>query len=92
MSRVVLIQIVLGLITALVASGKGRSFWGWLIYGALFPPFALIYALLLKRDDAALQMKRQQKALIQCPNCQEMIPPNSKRCQHCNHKIDVIDV
>ncbi|MFQ5596672.1 MAG: zinc ribbon domain-containing protein [Nitrospiria bacterium] len=92
MSRALLIQILVGLVTAIVAQSKGRSFWGWWIYGALFPPFALLYALFLKRDDAAIQRQKQKKALIQCPNCREMIPPHAKRCKHCNKVFDIIDV
>jgi len=92
MSRLVLIQILVGLITALIANGKGRSFWAWWIYGAIFPIFALVYALFLNRDEAALQRHQQKKTLIQCPNCQERIPPQWKRCKHCNKEIDVIDV
>lgn len=92
MTRALLIQILVGLITAIVANSKGRSFWGWWIYGALFSPFALIYALLLKRDDRAIQRNHQQKNRIQCPQCEELIPPNSSHCSHCNKEIDIIDV
>ncbi|EAV3898313.1 zinc ribbon domain-containing protein, partial [Salmonella enterica] len=33
--EILLISIVIGLIPALIASSKGRSFLGWWIYGAL---------------------------------------------------------
>jgi len=92
MSRALLLSIIIGLITAIVASSKGRSFWVWWIYGGLFPPFALIYALFLKRDTVTIQKEQQKKNFIQCPYCEKMVPPNTKQCNYCEKKIDVIDV
>lgn len=44
----VLIVVVLGLIPAAIASGKGQNFFIWWLYGAAFFIIAFIHALVLK--------------------------------------------
>jgi membrane protein implicated in regulation of membrane protease activity len=45
----------IGLLPAAIASGKGHSFITWWIYGAALFIIALLHALLLKRDQAAIE-------------------------------------
>lgn len=90
--RAFLLPILIGLLTAIIAQSKGRSFFGWWIYGTLAPPFALIYALFLPRQDKTSFDRDPNADLLQCPHCKKMIPTDAKHCRHCNKKIDVIDV
>lgn len=46
--------LIMGLIVAAVASGRGRSGFGWFFYGFLIWPLALIHVLALPKTDARL--------------------------------------
>lgn len=48
-----LIIILLGVVPAVIAYGKGRNFALWWIYGALLAPIALVHALMLRKNDQA---------------------------------------
>ncbi|EIQ9776278.1 zinc ribbon domain-containing protein, partial [Salmonella enterica subsp. enterica serovar Infantis] len=56
--EILLISIVIGLIPALIASSKGRSFLGWWIYGALLFIVALVHSLVIKKD---VQFEEKEK-------------------------------
>ncbi len=87
--RALLIPILIGLLTAIIAQSKGKSFFGWWLYGAMTPPFALLYAIFLPKENKTGHNKTD---LLQCPHCQEMIPADASHCRVCQKKIDVIDV
>jgi len=48
-----LIAVIIGLIPAAIAAGKGRSFLAWWLYGAMIFIVALPHALLLRRAKPA---------------------------------------
>ena len=78
------LAIVFGLMTALVARAKKRSFAGWLIYGALAPPIALLHALFMAPDnEAAKKNGRSSGALRRCPHCGEAIKRDLDVCPQC---------
>lgn len=72
--EILLISIVIGLIPALIASSKGRSFLGWWIYGALLFIVALVHSLVIKKD---VQFEEKEKlefdGMKKCPFCAELI-------------------
>jgi hypothetical protein len=70
------IAIPLGLIPAMVAKNKGRSFLDWWVYGSLLFPIALAQALLLK-----------PQGLKKCQFCAEMIKPDAKVCRYCGRGL-----
>ncbi len=49
---VVIFAVLLGLIPAYVAAGKGRKFWKWWLYGALLFLPAVIHVILIKPNGA----------------------------------------
>src|ERR1700675_2865790 len=78
------LAIVFGLMTAFVARAKGRSFVGWLFYGALTPPMALVHALLMaKKKQAAGKRRRSSQAQRRCPHCGEAIKVDLDVCPQC---------
>ena len=78
------LALVFGLMTALVARSRGRSFLVWLVYGTLVPGFALIHSLFLApgkaKDERGLSAS---KALRRCPFCFESIRPDREVCPAC---------
>lgn len=76
--------LLLGLIPAAIAQGKGRSFMAWWIYGSLLFIIALPHALIMKRDEAAIA---RRDGLRKCPHCAELIQLDAKVCKHCGRDV-----
>jgi hypothetical protein len=70
---------LLGLIPAVIAKGKGRSFAGWWLFGALLFIVALPAALIVKDADSDR---------YPCPHCAEMIKFEAQVCPFCRGDVD----
>ncbi len=70
------IGIGLWLTPTIIASQKGRSVLGWLLYGTFLWPIALIHALCLKDES------------YKCPKCYAPINKMAIICPHCHSKLD----
>lgn len=84
----IVIVVLIGLIPAMVAAGKGRSFLLWWLYGMALFIVALPHALLLKADQQALD----DKALLsgtskRCEHCAELIRREAKVCRFCGRDV-----
>jgi ribosomal protein S14 len=76
------LAVVFGLMTALVARAKGRSFALWLIYGVFAPPFALFRAMLMSPNTAGKKILSSE-ARRRCPHCGEAIGRDLEVCPQC---------
>lgn len=68
--------------SAVVAGSKGRSAFGWLILGAIFPLFAFIVVAVLP------SLKGEKDAPdpgthVKCPDCREFVRMDARKCKHC---------
>ena len=53
----VIVWILFGIVTAVAASNKGRSGWGWFFIGVLLGPFGLILALVILASESDYRCK-----------------------------------
>lgn len=84
-----LLAILIGLIPAVIASKKGRSFVLWWIYGTLLFIIALPHALLAKGLNESIDTQQMAAGNVKCQFCAEWIRPEAKVCKHCGREVKV---
>jgi HEAT repeat protein len=74
----------LGIIPARIAERKGRSGFGWWIYGTTLFVVALPHALILKEKDDAAEFIDKFRP---CPSCSKTIRSDAGFCRFCKHAV-----
>lgn len=85
--EILIIAVLIGLIPAAIAQGKGKSFFLWWLYGAAIFIVALPHALMMRSDDRAIERKQLNSGMKKCPSCAEMIKQDAKVCKHCGRDV-----
>jgi RNA polymerase subunit RPABC4/transcription elongation factor Spt4 len=89
--EILFIVIVLAVIPGMIASSKGRSFFGFFLFGLLIWPVALVHALIMQPTQAETAARAHGQAKAEgrrpCPFCAEMIKREAKVCPHCRSEL-----
>ena len=78
----VFVALIFGLVSAIIAHGKGRNSLGWFLVGLALGPFSLIIA--------ALPPKPKPGYFIHCPACSEVIRKDANVCRYCKFTINEV--
>jgi hypothetical protein len=73
------LAVLIGLIPAFIAHGKGKSFLLWWFYGAMLFIVALPHSLWIKPDYQTVD----HEVMKNCFYCTEPVKREAKVCQYC---------
>jgi len=86
------IWIICGIISAIIASNKGRSGVGWFFGGLILGPLGLlIIAVLSKKEEEIEDKKIETGECKKCPQCAELVKMEAKICRFCRYEFKESD-
>jgi hypothetical protein len=77
--HVLLVSLLFGIVSGLVAHNRARNALGWFIAGCIIGPFALLVAL--------LPVALKPGVTRQCPACSETIREDALLCRYCRSDL-----
>lgn len=85
MMELLIFWLVVAVATAMVASSRGRSGFGWFILGGMFSLIALFVVAVLPSQKAAPRDPNAPSpdTHVRCPDCREFVYKDARKCKHC---------
>lgn len=93
--EIIVILLVCGIISAVVASNKGRNAFGWFLIGSILGIFGVILIACmssLKPQQVYLGSESNNagdyvRRVKFCPDCAEEVLAEARICKHCRHEF-----
>ena len=87
--EILIVALLIGLIPATIAKGKGRSFGLWWFYGTALFIIALPHSLIMKANNEAIERQQLSEGMKKCQHCAELVKPDARVCRYCGRDIAV---
>lgn len=92
--EILVVWIICGVVTAVIASSKGRNSFGWLLIGLLLGIFGIILIACLPSLGGGassaqfVNTNQSFQATKACPDCGEAVLQVANVCKHCSYRFD----
>lgn len=91
MENVFSFLVLCAIVAAVIASSKGRSFFGWFLIGMLINVFAIILVAALPTKKPAPVIVDGEVATpethVRCPWCKGLVRKEASICMHCRKSL-----